>query len=315
MEQQLPEAGKHKKSADWWAQWKAANGLGLAMLAYLSLSALLASLWGNLGYPSGSAAVREALRQLRYVIALLVPFLGVGWALTGSFPRRLPRQQADPVRRWTLPAVLAAVLAGIGTACVGNLLTLFMQWAAGKHISVYGFSGRQSLSYALVSFLSYTVLAAVVEEVSFRGVALQLLRPWGDLWALVMSSLIFALCHSSALQFFPALLGGGLFALLAISTGDLRLSMLVHMCYNATALLLNRAMMLVPLRMRLTAALVLWFGLALVGVVSLLLLRPWLRVEPVAPEASDRRGVYSAPLLLLGISVMIWRAFHEFLGL
>jgi len=90
-------------------------------------------------------------------------------------------------------------------------------------------------------FITLTVAGLLIpfyEEIIFRGFLLGALeRRWGGIWALGVSSLVFAVVHG--LTHLPVLLVVALaLGWLRLRTGDLRQSILLHCCNNTLAILL-----------------------------------------------------------------------------
>lgn len=134
-----------------------------------------------------------------------------------------------------------AVLAGLSAPVLGGLLT---QWLAHGHtvtqdIQQLGGATPPELRIPLV--LVVVGVGPLVEELLFRGVLLSaLLRRWHVGWAVVASSLLFALVHLPGLQYQWYALPG--LILLALALAGLRLysasiwpSVLAHASNNLLA--------------------------------------------------------------------------------
>ena len=79
------------------------------------------------------------------------------------------------------------------------------------------------------------MLPAILEELLFRGAILQGLRPYGDGYAILLSALAFALCHTTVPQLLPALLAGLCFGYFAVMSGSLWVTIFIHCFYNLLA--------------------------------------------------------------------------------
>ena len=91
------------------------------------------------------------------------------------------------------------------------------------------------------TLLSVSVFAPVLEEWLCRGMILRgLLTRIKPGWAMVISSLFFALIHLNPWQALPAFLLGMLFAYVYYRTGSLKLTMLMHCANNTLAALLGQ---------------------------------------------------------------------------
>lgn len=98
----------------------------------------------------------------------------------------------------------------------------------------------------LMNVLVMAVLPAVFEEMVYRGYVLRTLRSFGDTTAVVASSLLFALMHGNILQIPFALLVGLACGVLAVRTGRVWPSMLLHFLNNFMSVLLQYANFYIP---------------------------------------------------------------------
>ncbi len=83
------------------------------------------------------------------------------------------------------------------------------------------------------------VLPALLEELVFRGYVLRALRPYGDLYAVLVSAALFGLIHSNIQQVPFAFVVGILLGWLYVSTDNIWLPVTVHFCNNAVSVLLE----------------------------------------------------------------------------
>lgn len=95
---------------------------------------------------------------------------------------------------------------------------------------------RSSLEVAWLLVL-LCVLVPIGEEVFFRGFIYNTLRRWGWVWAVILSSVLFAAVHLQVVHFLPILLLGVVLAVLYQRTGSLVASMMVHGVNNLIAAL------------------------------------------------------------------------------
>lgn len=82
------------------------------------------------------------------------------------------------------------------------------------------------------------ILAPVFEEIICRGILLNIVKPHGTRFAILFTSLIFMLMHSS-LGMIPALIGGILMARVALYYNSIYPSILVHFLHNVLLYLSN----------------------------------------------------------------------------
>lgn len=84
----------------------------------------------------------------------------------------------------------------------------------------------------VLQILILAVSAPIVEEIIFRKLLLNRLRPYGDKTAIWVSALAFALFHGNLSQALYAMVLGMIFAYVVIRTNDIRYSIALHMIIN-----------------------------------------------------------------------------------
>ena len=231
-----------------------AGAIGMAFISYMVLSMAVpmaadvlsllifgADRWtvSNILPP----AVNELVNTLAYVAALLIPF----WFLASAVGLKQGTLFAPSKK--SAGYQLACIGLCIGAASVGNIFAeVFSQIT-----SIFGYVPYyQPVGFGdgvvsnIIIVLTSTVLAGLLEEFAFRGALLRMLRPYGDGFALVVSALLFGICHPSAAQFFPAVITGLALGYVVISTGSILTSVIAHMAYNTIALLGSYAVMQLP---------------------------------------------------------------------
>lgn len=81
-------------------------------------------------------------------------------------------------------------------------------------------------------YLYICLLGPVLEELIFRGVMLEGLRKYGNAFGIIMSSVLFGLMHQNFTQCVPAICMGLIWATMAVKSGSLMPSILVHILNN-----------------------------------------------------------------------------------
>ena len=95
----------------------------------------------------------------------------------------------------------------------------------------------ESYPVALTTLLG-CVIAPITEELMFRRLLLNRLRPYGEKFAVVASALCFGLFHGNLNQVFYAFAIGLVFAYVALRTGRLWQVMLLHAMVNSISVLI-----------------------------------------------------------------------------
>lgn len=86
---------------------------------------------------------------------------------------------------------------------------------------------------------STIVVPCIIEEFAMRGVAMQPLRKYGDAFAITATAVIFGLMHMNAVQGIFAFIAGLVFGYIAIVTGSVWASVIVHALNNAFYVAVN----------------------------------------------------------------------------
>jgi membrane protease YdiL (CAAX protease family) len=187
------------------------------------------------GLMLGSPEMHPVL-SLVNAIASYVPTAAVFLLLLRRFPR-CERLKVDRLSLWEL--MQAAVFA-LGICCLFNLLTLAMVKGLEMIVGLPGTNrivedaARASLWDQVVFTM---VIPAVCEELLFRKLLLNRLRPLGDVLAVFLSALAFALFHANFYQLFYTFVLGVFFAVVVLLTGSVRDTILLHMIINGSTVL------------------------------------------------------------------------------
>jgi sodium transport system permease protein len=218
----------------------------------------------------------------RLGIAAVVLVNGYGFMLLPTLlfalVMRMPARETFGLWRPHWRAVAGAILVGVSAwIAVGGLVSRLWRppdelVRALEKLLLLG-ERPQSL---WVVWLVIGLTPAITEELLFRGLILQGLRRWGKWKALLVSSLLFALAHSSIYRLAPTLFLGLILGWVAWRSGSIFTSMLVHFLNNglvatlvfapsvAVALGFNTTNAEVPLPLMLVGCVVTCVGLWLV---------------------------------------------------
>lgn len=87
----------------------------------------------------------------------------------------------------------------------------------------------------LIFLLFICVIAPICEEILFRWILLKPLRKFGDVPAILLTSLFFGLYHGNLSQFFYAFAGGMIFAMVTVKSNSVLPALFIHMSNNILA--------------------------------------------------------------------------------
>lgn len=233
------QAGQLRTAASW---------LAVAILIHLVFSAFLPTVFTMLfsgflalGTMGGHYSVytMDSLNQfvnlLSYLVSYLVPF----WLYLQFL--RMPLRAALPLRAPRASLAVPGVLAGLGTAAIGTLCVQAVSFVCallGVLPISPDFSAPAGAMANVWYVLTLVVAAPLVEEFVFRGAILQSLRRFGDAFALIISSFLFAVFHGNLVQAPNALLMGIVMGFFALRTGSLWASIAIHAVNNLASVLI-----------------------------------------------------------------------------
>lgn len=122
-------------------------------------------------------------------------------------------------------------LFGLVEGCFG---TLFDMWGIPSNTNMIPLD---NFGWYVFYLFFFALIPAIVEELIFRGVIFNgLKRGIGSLWAIILSSLIFALVHQNLNQFIYPLIMGAVFSILMNKTNNLIYPILMHFFNNLTTI-------------------------------------------------------------------------------
>ncbi len=241
--------------------------------------------------------------------------MGLPGALGVILFRRSPRSllAGRPV-----PAVTAVsgVLIGF-SGCVGaNLVANYVSQILEKFGIVSPDSPvtmEPTATSLALNLVVMAVLPALLEELLFRGLILQTLRPYGERLAVVLSALLFGLIHGGLTQSVFAFLVGLVLGWLAVSTGNIRPAIVLHFFNNAVSVLLQYAGLgLDDMNEGILTALVM-YGLAAIGLIVLAVsARRGASFLRLPPRGQLRAGacaaaVWKTPLMVIATLLIVLR--------
>ena len=127
-------------------------------------------------------------------------------------------------------------LSAVGICMLANVITSLLL-AFLSEFGVEADPAPQTMENTLISFalnlFVMAVLPAILEEMVFRGCVLRLLRPYGDLFAVMVSALLFGLMHGNLRQIPFATIVGIVLGWLYVVTNNIWIPILVHFTNNA----------------------------------------------------------------------------------
>jgi len=154
----------------------------------------------------------------------------------------------------------------------------------------------------------------VLEEMVYRGYFLMWLRPYGDVLAIAVSAVLFAVMHGNLLQLPFTLILGIAFGYIVIRTGRLWIAIVIHFINNALSNVLQHFSLYQTQAESSRTILIVFSVLGILGLLAVLGLV--VRKEPIVqlPARSHRRAPWgellrSAPFVLAvaaSLLLVVW---------
>lgn len=99
------------------------------------------------------------------------------------------------------------------------------------------FELQPSLAYNIVLIIMVCIIAPISEELLFRGLILSALKRFGTTFAVLTTSLLFALVHGNVIQAIPTFILSLFLCFIVLETKSIYSSMLIHFINNTFAML------------------------------------------------------------------------------
>lgn len=176
----------------------------------------------------------QAVFQIFYSIIIVgVPFYIIALATRKKTGLVLPIEKPTETK-----GIVMLIVGGLGVCFFGNFLTGLLDSL------IYNMSGvdvtaqvePQSIpidaTSIIMSILASAVVPALIEEMSLRGIMMQPLRRYGDGFAIIVTSLTFALMHRTVAQIPFAFFAGIVLGYACVMTGSIWTSIIIHILNN-----------------------------------------------------------------------------------
>ena len=175
-----------------------------------------------------------------YILNAIVCLLGFG--ITGIITTKMSGLRLDDVikiKKTSIADTTKFVIAGMCFTFILNILLAFMN----MNLSLFGYTNEMSdygevngIVGNIIYFVSIAIVPAIIEEFLFRGVILGTLRKYhGDVIAIIVSSVLFGFTHGNFLQTPLTALSGMIMGYLAVKTGSIIPSIILHFVNNSLA--------------------------------------------------------------------------------
>lgn len=146
-----------------------------------------------------------------------------------------PPKHTVPAYCWPL-LIITGILTCIGSNIIITISQLDLYFSSYEQVSEQLYSGNFIVQLIVIGFI-----APISEELIFRGLIYNRAKAYfGTIYAVIVSSLIFAFYHGNAIQFIYALIIGLMMAYIYEKFGTLMAPVIFHICCNLPALILQQ---------------------------------------------------------------------------
>ncbi len=213
-------------------------GLATSEIGWLVLSFLI----GFLIRGTLLSLIRE--NALYFDVYYIINYLLMYGTLIGAlwiWIRRLPEAPLQPKKKLSVGMFSSLMVITLGGGAVLTYIGYFVQQMFNQILEMFGAesSGTSMEPSFLVGIIVTCIFAPVFEEIMFRKVLLDKLRPFGDVVVILVSGITFGLTHLNFQQFIFASFVGMMFAYTMLRTNNLLYPIAMHAIYNATQSLLK----------------------------------------------------------------------------
>ncbi|MBQ3005529.1 MAG: CPBP family intramembrane metalloprotease [Clostridia bacterium] len=215
---------------------------GMCVLLYICLSFVLGELLTVTGLrelASKSDVVNHALGIIISFLCVFVPFFIISLSKRHNILETLTFEKPNSYK-----SSAALIVGGFGLLMVSNL---FATLIAGI-LSLLGHNPNMGVAQVPIGttvfgFIMYSfkiaVIPALTEEFAIRGVLMQPLRKYGDWFAIITSSAVFALMHGEFIQGIFAFLAGVILGYVVVSTGTIWTGVILHFINNMFSVIIS----------------------------------------------------------------------------
>ncbi len=209
---------------------KSYSRMGMAYLVFFITATL-----SQLAVMAGLAGIRDSLGEGLYTLLGLLSMYPAAfplcWLIVRTVPKRGPSWQfAAGGKRFAAIFVIS-----LGAMLTGNLIGQILMMVVSVLTRQPMINDVQQLILEMEPWsilIAAVIVAPILEELLFRKFLLDRVACYGQLTAVLMSGVLFALAHGNFYQFFYAFALGVIFAYVYLRTGRIRYTILLHMMVN-----------------------------------------------------------------------------------
>lgn len=288
---------------------------GRCIISYVLIQNILSVLmfWGPLGEIYEASPDFQSVAAIFFTLSgILVPFAVGGYFIS----KRTNADVFNLGKPVDTKLMLAAVPLGFFVCLAGNYITgIFVNImdGIGVHLTSPEYEVPSDFAGRLIYIVAIAVVPPLVEEFAIRGVIMQPLRRYGDKFAILASSLIFAVLHGNLIQAPFALIAGIGIGYAVCITNSVWTGVLIHTANNLYSVIIEFMIegikdeaLLDRVYIIMTVAL---YAVSVAGSVVFIILRKRRRIMPSFTVLSERKKMFSfiwSVPMIIALMIMLW---------
>lgn len=198
-----------------------------------AVTALIGALMADCDAQITSSVQALANILILYVLAIAVTSKLLGYHFDGSLYKK-PKRLGKAVS-WFVPMYGAGQAANIAVMAISFFIVQNRSAVEDTLTPIVSSGTGRGAWYLAFLFIQMAVLAPVFEEYWFRGVIQSSLAPYGNGFAILVSSLCFGMAHGNIHQFCYTVIVGICLGYVRYATGRLVPTMIMHAIFNSIA--------------------------------------------------------------------------------
>ena len=206
----------------------------IAFVILLSLISIIAMIFGK--------QINLIGVEFEYAMSACLSFLGLAFPFV--IYKRVIKEKISSGLEFNKPIKYSwlFVVAGTGIGFLMNvpanlISNVFIE--VGIDLGTVTIANPTTVLGLVLMFFAISVVAALVEEFVLRGIVLAKLRKYGDVFAIVVSSLLFSILHINLVSIFVTFCAGLIIGYVYVKTRNLWMSVLIHFLNNFISCILT----------------------------------------------------------------------------
>lgn len=172
---------------------------------------------------------------------------------------------------------------------ISNIFSVFFEKATNSEL-VNSVSQMISQTNVFITIAVVVIIGPIIEEIVYRKMVLDRIRIYGEKYAVIFSSILFALAHGNFFQVFYSFGLGCIFGYLYIKTNNIKITIALHIFLNFCGTIIPTIMFSIPDEMIKTSVLAIYIAVScIVSVLSLFMLR--VAMKNITFEKSNLLGL------------------------